>query len=214
MGRVLGALIALLALTGCVQVTTPPEPGFSGAQDQAYAEDSADLMWANSPWSELRPDDLEVKVVSEADWAPAVIGCLADAGYTGYVDIGFGGIMLPDSPTEAESLAQMLCFTTWQLSAEDTGRLNEAQLGYLYDYYRESVIPCYELAGLRVGEAPSRADFIADGGSWMPSGIPTDGLTSFEQGASPWYRSTPDNDLLARCPISPPEWDVDISRNG
>jgi hypothetical protein len=217
MGRALAALVALFALTGCVQAVPPPQAGFTDEQNLAMALDNSARMWASGPWSDLRPTDLQVTVVSAEEWPAAVVQCLADAGYTDYEVLGAGAgasiSVTSNEISEKESLAQTVCLSSWQVTGEDNGVLNDAELGYLYDYYRESVVPCYELADIPVENAPSRAEFIESRGDWAPY-VVLDGssISAFETGASPWYRSTPDLNLMARCPEWPAGWNADGSR--
>lgn len=218
-GRALGALLVLLALTGCVRVATPPPGGFTDEQNIAMALDNSSQLWAGSPLSDQRPNDLQVTVVSGEEWPAAIIGCLADAGYTDYQVLGTGasaGIASTGSvSTEAEMLAETVCFSAVQIVGADRGLLNDAQLGYLYDFYRESVVPCFEISGITVASAPSRDEFIESGGAWSPSAAASVApLTDFELGESPLYRSAPDNDLTARCTTWPPEWGTDYQPPG
>ena len=52
-----------------------------------------------------------------------------------------------------------------------SGPPNEAQLGWIYDYFTEYYGPCFEANDIVVPPAPSRAEFIANwpNPGWFPS---------------------------------------------
>lgn len=204
MGRALAALLVLLALTGCVQATHPPSSGFTDEQSMARALEYADALYPDG-----LPDGYTVTIVEPQDLGDAIVGCLAERGFDNYSAIGDGVLWEGnDAVSEAEGQAWNLCSTVWQADPADTGALNEQQLGYLYDYYRESVVPCLAMAGITLPDPPTRAQFIASGGIWQPVLPQSETYVSggFDLGSSPWVRSTPGGDLMARCPTWPPEW--------
>ena len=211
MGRFLVALAILLALTGCVQVTHPPATGLSAEAREAYAERAMDSYWGEPEMQGLRPASIEVTFVDSANWGNVVVECITDAGYDGYESVGGGGISFAGEQTLDERYALLLCVSEWQVEPEQTGVLNDAQLNYLYDYYRDITVPCMALAGLPVVEAQTRAEFIETGGYWRPYSA-SDTVSSFDIGKSAWYRSAPDNDLEALCPTWPTEWGLENLR--
>jgi len=208
MGRYLVALLTLLALSGCVQVTQPPAAGLTDAARDEYAASAIDSYWGEPEMEALRPQNIEVTFVDRDNWGNVVVECMTAAGYSGYQSVGGGGISYSGQPAPDERYALLLCVSQWQIDPTQSGVLNDAELGYLYDFYRETTVPCMQLVGLTVREAPTKAEFIEQGGAWIPfaDGQP---LTSFEMGESPWYRSAPDLDLGALCPTWPAEWDLE-----
>ena len=204
--RLAAVALALLTLTGCVQVARPPSAGMDNAARDAYVEQSIDTMWSNSTIADQRPADLPVTFVKRGEWGSAVELCMEKSGYTGYTGQGDSLMWTGSDTREGEEFARLVCMSTWQ---GDPQILSAAQLGYLYDFYRESTVPCLELAGLEVLDPPSRAEFVESGGWWSPAAsVSGDDLSYYGVGKSPWYRSTPDKDLLKRCESWPPGWDV------
>ena len=201
------ACATVLMLTGCVQVAHPPAPETDNAARDRYVEQAIDMMWSGSTIADQRPADLPVTFVKRGEWGPAVQACMEKGGYTGYTGQGDSLAWTGSDTREGEEFTRLVCMSTFQ---GDPGILSAAQLGYLYDFYRESTVPCLELAGLDVVDAPSRAEFIESGGWWSPTMIAEgDDLSYHGIGKSPWYRSTPDKDLSKRCVTWPPGWDVE-----
>lgn len=197
-------LVVMMTLTGCVQATRPPASGFTEEQSMQVALDYADAVFPDG-----LPGGYTVTIVDPQDVGDVIVGCLADEGFDDYSSLGDGVLWSGDGAmSEAEGQAWMLCSTAWQADPGETGVLNAEQLGYLYDYYRESVVPCQAMAGVTLTDPPTRRQFIASGGAWQP--VPPQSETyvggGYDTGASPWLRSTPGGDLMARCPIWPPEW--------
>lgn len=206
--RLTGALIVLLSLTGCVHATTPLQSSFTDAERDAYARDRIEQIWAMSGTDREPPADLSVIFVSPGDWGTTVVNCLSEAGFSNYTPLDYGFSWEGSASTPEEDYARLVCMASWQVDPAESGVMGPEQLGYLYDFYRESTVPCLERLGMTVLEAPTRAQFIETGGNWYP--FPEgDSLTAFEMGESPWYRSFPDNDIAATCAIWPPEWGPD-----
>jgi hypothetical protein len=204
------ALLALAVLSGCASTTQPPAGGFSAAERMAYAEQSADRLWQSSPFPDQRPDGITPVLVEGDTWGSAVVLCLADAGFDGYTAQGGGVSWSGGNESEEEQLARLTCFTSFVQDPAAAGQLNSAELGYLYDYYREVTVPCLTMAGVTVVDAPTRAEFIEMGVGWSPD-LSVRAMTgdSVELGQSPWYRSAAGTPLGERCPSWPPEWQLD-----
>lgn len=195
--------LALLTLTGCVQVARSPAPGLSDAARTTYGEQNLDRFWNQSGLEDRRPADIEVAFVDAQAWGDAVVDCITSAGYPGYTSVGGGISYSGDQSLPDERYTMLVCLSRWQVDPEQAGVLNNAQLNYVYDYFRDVTVPCMALAGLPVTEAQTRAQFIETGGYWRPYAAGDD-LSSFDLGQSPWYRSVPNNDLAALCPTWPP----------
>lgn len=211
MGRALAAVLALMVLTGCVQVARPPAHGLTAEQSMAVANARADQVWSTSPYGESTPRDFDVTIVSAGEWPYATVRCMADAGFYDYSVVGSEGVSFEGTEMhEGEMYAQLRCFAGIQADPNELGGLNPDEFGYLYDYYRQTTVPCLQMAGVEISEPPTRAEFIESQGNWAPNptleGNPVSG---FEAGQSAWNRSTPGGDLLARCPVWPPEWQLE-----
>ncbi len=199
-------LVLVIMLTGCVQALRPPADGFTDEQSLKRALARAEEMFPAG-----LPDGYTVTLVASQDLGDAIVGCLADEGFDDYTADGIGVIWKgAGAVSDAEGQARQLCTALWQMNLDETGALNDQQLGYLYDYYRESVVPCLAMAGVTLPDAPTRREFIASGGAWQPVLPQSETYVSggYETGASPWLRSTPGGDLTVRCPTWPTEWQL------
>jgi hypothetical protein len=206
MARALAGLLVLLVLTGCVPTARPPAGGFTDEQSLKLA-----LARTEGVFPDGLPDGYTVTLVESQDLGDAIVECLADEGFESYTSLGDGVLWSGDGAmSDAEGQAWTLCSTAWQAFPSETDALNDQQLGYLYDYYRESVVPCLALAGITLPDPPTRRQFIESGGAWQPVLPQSETYVSggFDTGASPWLRSTPGGDLMARCPTWPPEWQL------
>jgi hypothetical protein len=61
--------------------------------------------------------------------------------------------------TNFERLALYTCSAQYPVAPSNMNLFSDAQLGFLYDYYQTSVIPCLRSAGVKVVDVPSLQDF-------------------------------------------------------
>ena len=158
MTRVAPILGAALLLAGCSAAPVEePLTGLTDEEQQLYAQSYA-LQWSGI---EL-PDAPEVDVVAyipSAGWGTAVSGCMNAAGYAEYSATG-SGMTYPAREDDAETLALYTCIGHYPVQADFSAYANKAQLEFLYDYFRDSLIPCLAAEGYVVpGTAPSREQF-------------------------------------------------------
>lgn len=93
------------------------------------------------------------------------------------------------------SFANGACMFTPPVVAQQRVQIAEEELGFTYDYYRQSLAPCLDNLGFRVLAPPSRPDFIESGGNWSPYDAVFSGMLSSDEIAT----------LGHVCPQTPPK---------
>jgi len=120
----------------------------------------------------VRPTVDAVEYVRIDEGIEKLIECYESVGVP--IDIGrdrhgnIGGVSTL-STTEAEAVAEFVC--RQQLRPRPRAPINQAQLGWMYDYLTEFYVPCLEANGIKNPAPPSRSDFIANypNQNWFPS---------------------------------------------
>ena len=114
-----------------------------------------------------------------------LLGALALGGCASPVDAGLGCdipegsqlvhgedggyiVQFNDNTRYEVSFANGICVFTNPVVATARTERPEADLYFIYDYYRLRLTPCLEQSGFRVFAPPTREDFIESGGSWSP----------------------------------------------
>lgn len=151
------AALMLVALAGCAPVTqVPGEP--TGEELERLIAIELDYQWQyvgltpDAP----RPTVERIRIVSMDEAEEVHRQCMVDAGYENYRFVKasiFGGA------GTTERLAIYTCSAQYPTPPSSYGLFSEAQLDYLYDYYREVTVPCLEATGIPVEQLPSRAEF-------------------------------------------------------
>jgi len=189
MMRFVAIAAAALLLAGCSAApTTEPPSGLSDEEELSYAQSYA-LQWSGIEV----PDAPAVEVVAyipSAGWGTAVSGCMNAAGYADY-SATRTGMTYPSREDDAETLALYTCIARYPVQSDFSAYANKAQLEFLYDYFRDSLIPCLAAEGYIVpGTAPSREQFSEF--TVQPRWNPYNALPS-----------TPPAAVRERCPASP-----------
>lgn len=190
-----GAVAASLLLTGCVTHSSPPPSGLSGAEKARYLE----VLSGSIGGSE------SVEFVPSAGWGTVIAGCMNAAGYSEYegsgpsirnvsVDVDGDVSFTASISGDLDQLEQLtVCLTQYPVLPDLSGNVNLAQLDYLYDYFRDFLIPCLSTTGHPVrGEIPTRAEYVVITGEqhWHPyDSLPA---TAFRDGT-----------IYDQCPASP-----------
>lgn len=165
---------AIMTLAGCVPTTTAPSAGDRDSELAHIREVQLDAQWTNLGFPAAdRPADNGFEVVAIEDWARRVAGCMTSAGYENFHAVG-GTLQIgksdPVSEPRAEEIDFFECRSAFQRDLGLEVGLTVEQRDYLYDYYQETLVPCLELAGVRIENAPTREQFAAmgDGMGWNP----------------------------------------------
>ena len=158
MTRAVAVVGAALLLAGCTAAPmAEPLTGLTADEEVLYAQSFA-LQWSGIEV----PDAPEVPVVAyvpSAGWGTVVAGCMNAAGYEQYAATR-SGMSYPSRESDAETLALYTCIGQYPVQADFSAYANKAQLEYLYDYFRNSLVPCLAARGYIVpGTAPSREEF-------------------------------------------------------
>ena len=183
-----GAALAL-ALAGCaVAPVTEPATGLTDEEQLLYAQSFA-LEWSGIELADAPFVDV-VAYVPSAGWGTAVSGCMNAAGYSDY-SATRAGMTYPTRETEQETRELYACIGKFPVQSDFSAYANKAQLEFIYDYFRDSLVPCLAAEGYVVpGEAPSREQFIAFTVTprWNPYGA---------------LQADPPESVRERCPASP-----------
>jgi len=186
---VLAALLPLLA--GCVTAgEAVPEPTVH--ELETLNERVRQLQWQFlqfSPDSPRPPVDF-VSFVDPANTEQAYAACMQAAGHEGWTPSNSSAL---GGPPIGERLDLYICIAQYPIAPSYYGLYTPAQLGAIYDYYRDSLVPCIRAAGVGVGEPPTRAEFVA-----IPKGFRVL-WTPYDAGA-PGLTQTEKQSLYTKCP--------------
>jgi hypothetical protein len=192
-------LLALAVLSGCASADTATPPAEASATaDEAVSIEMPDLGPSPAPdeltdaereavrmgyqdqfWQgvmsqypdAVRPADPFTGYTAPDDMQNALNECFLSQGLTLGTTIDAEGNSSPggaEASTEQQSIGMFLCH------ARITGPTqppNDAQLGYIYDYLTEFLVPCYEANGIQNPAPPTREEFVATWPhqNWFPS---------------------------------------------
>lgn len=198
MKRLAALALAALALAGCT-VAPAPERGLSEEEKDIIRQHQTEGLWAATGlYADQRPVSPPVTVVSLDDWAAAYVKCMNNAGFYRYDVAEGGGISVERTSGERSDLERLtvyLCTMSFELEGQFDSRYSAAQIEYLYDYYRDELVPCMASRGFTVTEVPTRSEFEFGLGSWHPYLALPDDLR-LEMMDNP--------DFLLLCPPMPP----------
>ena len=132
------------------------------------------------------PPDVDlVRWTTMSDYGPTMASCLQEAGFYA---IGAGsGFIFPDGISESQlsayNMAEFECRAKYSLHPKYTQPLTEAQLGMLYDYWTQWLVPCEESLGLTPPAAPTKETFVAQRLQGQSAWDPTEPLNSVYEGS-------------------------------
>jgi hypothetical protein len=131
-------------------------------------------------WNQLFPADSGVQkphvdvvtTVAPAALPAAIVDCLGQSGIGATLTPdGNIAITRPDAWPHVADYAKYICTMQYPVDASSAGFLSDAQVGYLYDYFADRLVPCLRLLGYDVGFAPDRQYFVDHyyaGAHWTP----------------------------------------------
>lgn len=151
----------------------------TAAQTEQRRLSNADQAWQQVLLqypSAVRPQVTFGGYITDATEVAVMSQCLTEQG----VPIANGypaGAKKGDAPSSvgADASDEKEAIGAWVCNVEHPYRpappLTPQQLGYLYDYLTEFLVPCYEANGVAEPPAPSRATFVATWPhqNWYPS---------------------------------------------
>lgn len=158
-----------------------------------------DIVWEAMGLADAkRPPDPDVEYIGDDEWGAALADCMTDRGFVGYVESG-GGIQMGDyTGDEYEAIAWYLCQATYQYDPRVLGGINASQLDYMYEYNRDTLVPCLEGHGIDVEQAPPRDEATtidSEFAGWNPYYYMADGFDPTTNKA--------DRNIYESCPPFP-----------
>lgn len=162
----LGLAACLMLLAGCA-VGTPASLELTASERADFAAQRNDLRWERffaDRDDVIRPAVEVVRYVSPERANRMWAGCVNNAGFEEVHEYGdsisFG---VDASEVDAAYLAFYRCTAQYPIEPTAVGYLSQRQLGNLFDYYANRLIPCLALAGYPVALDGTREQFIALG---------------------------------------------------
>ena len=150
------AAVVLVLLSGCVPTRAlPPQPTGDELDKLLALELEYQWQYVGLTPDSPRPTVERIRLVSMTEAEAVHKECMTDAGYDSYSS----GTAAVFGSTNFERLALYTCSAQYPVAPSNMNLFSDAQLGFLYDYYQTSVIPCLRSAGVKVVDVPSLQDF-------------------------------------------------------
>jgi hypothetical protein len=200
MRGVLAAIaVLLLLLTGCT-AAQPPRP--VGEDFAAILAERADAVWQLTSLSDSSRPAVQLGQAHDQFTAASLFSsCMASRGWPHYFARvnGYGYRAVQLAETAEERIDWYECFAAYPVDSEYTMQ-SAAQFDLVYDYFKDTLIPCLHAQGYSVTDAPSRLQFRTTWDGW--------GDPLFPFVWNPYYdleRIATDPEALQRqCPPTPP----------
>jgi hypothetical protein len=152
------SLLAVFALTGCVQSTRPP---MSDDQRAAIRSAILNLTWAEveAQYPEaIRPQVSMGRTVPDHEWNDVVVACLRADGIVAQVSRGKVLYGSTEGQHQVDvAVIYYLCQASHPSESQVVWFLDETQTTALYDYYFDIVRPCLLSAGAPSQPSPPGA---------------------------------------------------------
>ncbi len=149
MRRLLLIAAACLLLCGCVPTRSIPQQSDADRADLTDRALAAQWQYLGfTPGSE-RPVVAVERYVTVEEQAEVLRSCVADAGY----ELGGNG-----SASQAEAIYR--CNARFPIDPSVFGLYGAAELGFIYDYYLDGLIPCLAARGFAPDRLLSREEFL------------------------------------------------------
>ncbi len=171
------AASTLLLLTGC-SLVAPVPPGPTDAELEANRQRILDASWQSTGLEGLVERPVSVPAgQSSGDALGDLFACLETAGVG---DIGvsysetsgysiFSGVTSMNPQYQQLKLSFYTCLTSMpDVQLSGLPQWSDAQLDYLYDHYKNWILPCLEAHGFSLLTVPTRSEYRAIEGNWSP----------------------------------------------
>ena len=194
-------LVLTLALSGCsAVVATPPDPTPADFDD--LLQQRLDVVWKKTKLDDtLRPPIAAGPILSQFAAGHAFSRCMQSLGWPDYFshDTGYGYRALQLATSDEERLNWYECFAAYPVDGE-LGFASIAQYDYVYDYYRDSLIPCLRNYGYLLLRAPDRLEFRT---TWFDWSDPLSPYVWNPYNEIPGYGGSGSLDVMQFCPPVP-----------
>ncbi len=164
--RCLGVILVTvaLALTGCAAAPAPTAD--ERAEVATYVRQQLDAAWRGDGRN-TRPATVQPLFYLPNGWGFRMQQCMIDSGYSNFNYFEGDGKRHGE-----ESLAWYACLTKYPTYDTIFSEPSVEQLGELYSYYTDLLVPCLLSKGVPVDGVPTREEFLSGGegqpGSWNP----------------------------------------------
>jgi len=192
MRNLLAGAVVALTLAGCAHVSEPPP--LTQAEIDAYVDQEQAAQWFYFAAEGWEQPEVDSRLVGWSDYTRST-DC-QDAVYQRILPVYLSDISDERSAQIDRELSNELfaCQVALILYPDEVEYYTTAQLSFIYDYYRDILVPCLQTQGLDVGYVPPREEFAGEAGfaPWDPYS---------ELGADlPPSRAT---EIRQRCPALP-----------
>lgn len=165
--RLVGLAVAALLLAGCAPVNPVPPAPTAEDFDDLLAQ-RLDAVWEKTTLDDARrPPIAAGSTLSQFAAAHAFSRCMQSLGWPDYFshDTGYGYRALQLATSDEERLNWYECYAAYPVD-DEIGLASIAQYDYVYDYYRDSLIPCLRAHGYVLSRAPDRMEFRTTWFDW------------------------------------------------
>lgn len=143
-----------------------------------------------------------VRWTDPTNYAPTVVKCLAEAGFTATA-VGGNGLEfdeVPQSQDKARALANYTCAAKYTIHPYYNLPLSKSVLTKMYAWYTQVSAPCLRAHGIDVPEPPTQDTWIEEYSTSQPSWLPWNsvpGPNSTNPSTTGW------DELERKCPQNP-----------
>ena len=151
--RMVSGVVAVLAasvvlLSGCAEHRHAPPSGLSAEEFAQYHDYLGQRMWQGTGLPESLRPEITPEIVEPEEWTDRLGSC-DDMAATAMA-----------AGEQAAIISEYSCRMRYQLTPGVLTLLNEAQLDYLYDYYKDTLVPCLRIRGVEVPEVLTREEAV------------------------------------------------------
>lgn len=208
-------MAALTALGGCSAVTggtTSSNPdrldsSSSLSEEQLMSMRDSYLKEQASQYHVPNPPRVDlVRWTDMTNYAPTMVDCLADRGFTATA-VGGSGLDFPDVPRSQDTAYATALYTcTAEFTIHPYLNLppSQAALEKMYDWYVNTSMPCLQAQGIDVPSPPTRETWVDASLTGRPPWLPWEAVPQLDQGGTPSQLAR----LEAACPQDVPPSEV------